>query len=158
MVNQKEIAYRINTNGCWICTSHKTTGIPPWNYPTFKRSLKRIKISRFMFEKHKKDIPKDKIIRHLCDNTPCINPDHLTFGTWQENMDDLVKSGNSLKGEKNPNSKLTTKTVDKIYDSILSNKKLAQRYNISIEQIRNIRTGRSWKHLCSKAWRDSRLA
>ena len=29
------------------------------------------------------------IVRHLCDNPPCINPDHLAVGTQADNLADM---------------------------------------------------------------------
>ena len=33
------------------------------------------------------------VIRHLCDNPPCVNIDHLQAGTQKENIGDAVDSG-----------------------------------------------------------------
>ena len=98
-----------------------------------------------MYEKYTNiKIPKGKIIRHLCNNTLCINPTHLLIGTPQDNMDDMIKSGNSLKGEKNPKAKLTFQKVKEILTEQISSSKLAEEYGISARQIRNIRSHKSW--------------
>lgn len=34
------------------------------------------------------DIPRGKLIRHLCNNKVCVNPEHLTTGTQKDNMAD----------------------------------------------------------------------
>lgn len=33
-------------------------------------------------------IPEGHVVRHKCDNPPCINPDHLETGSIQSNVDD----------------------------------------------------------------------
>ena len=50
---------------------------------------------------------------HHCDNIMCVNPNHLFLGTQQDNMDDMVAKGRSMKlaGEKNPHAKLTVAEV-----------------------------------------------
>jgi len=47
-------------------------------------------------------ISKDLKILHKCNNSKCVNPDHLYMGTHADNMRDLRDAG-SLKGENNPN-------------------------------------------------------
>ena len=42
-----------------------------------------------------------KEVRHSCNNPACCNPKHLIVGTHKENMEDMVRSGRSARGEKN---------------------------------------------------------
>lgn len=45
------------------------------------------------------ELPKDHpmVVRHTCGNRSCINPDHLVWGTIQENRLDDVKAGKNVK-------------------------------------------------------------
>ncbi|HFD2061483.1 TPA: HNH endonuclease [Serratia marcescens] len=57
-----------------------------------------------------------KVVRHKCDNPPCINPDHLELGTQGDNNRDRAKRNRSahLTGEKNGRAKLTQHQVNEI--------------------------------------------
>lgn len=33
------------------------------------------------------------VVRHRCDNAPCVRPDHLETGTQQQNVQDMVERG-----------------------------------------------------------------
>ena len=54
-------------------------------------------------------------VLHRCDNTFCVNPDHLFLGTHQDNMQDKMNKGrhvsNAPKGDECPSSKLTSEQV-----------------------------------------------
>jgi len=97
-----------------------------------------------------KEIPNNLIIRHTCDNPPCVNPFHLRFGTIQDNANDMKNRGRSLFGEKHPDALLTDEQVKNIlYDlyygkSIIS---IAKNYNVPEIIISKIANGHTRKHL-----------
>ena len=107
----KRIEWIINKNGCFVCVSHKKDKD---GYARIRNRYKTTGVHRFIYEECFGEIPKGMVVRHKCDNPSCINPEHLELGTPQDNANDMVKRGRSLKGEKNPKNKIKQKDIDKI--------------------------------------------
>lgn len=38
-------------------------------------------------------IPDGMLVRHSCDNPPCVNPFHLLLGTYEDNTQDCIRRG-----------------------------------------------------------------
>jgi ribosome-binding protein aMBF1 (putative translation factor) len=91
--------------------------------------------------------PAEMHVCHKCDNRKCLNPDHLFLGTHQDNMRDKGVKGR-VKGEANPNSKLTLGVVKDVVKAILegkSNPTIAKSCKVKHNQISRIRHGKAWK-------------
>jgi len=88
---KQRIEYEIK-NGCWECKGryYGSNG-----YPQIRVNHTKIyNIHRFIFIMEKNngvDLPRHIVVRHTCDNTKCINPDHLILGTQTDNMRDASK-------------------------------------------------------------------
>lgn len=78
--------------GCWLW-SGSTRGFKSHQYGTLNINGKNLSAHRLSFEVFKGSIPDGLHIMHKCDNTYCINPDHLVAGTRKDNMDDCVRKG-----------------------------------------------------------------
>ena len=100
----RPIQYYIDSNGCWICISHKKDQC---GYPVVTRNGKLWRGNRYSYTINKGDIPEGLVIRHTCDNPACINPDHLILGTQKDNVKDMLERDRfrDARGEKNPNFK-----------------------------------------------------
>ena len=90
-------------------------------------------------------------VMHSCDNPPCVRPSHLSLGTRQDNVDDMILKGrgNYSKGESNGKSKLTqmeVKEIKRVYKRIWGQQAaLAREYGVSREQINKIVNNKEWK-------------
>lgn len=116
----KEIKYKINDNGCWICSSHKPD---KWGYCNTSVKGKKYKIHRLVLENKLQRCLKPfphEVTRHKCDNKQCINPNHLEAGTPQDNSNDAVKRNRSPVGERNGTAKINKKKVLEIKSLLLN--------------------------------------
>jgi len=100
----------------------------------------------------KEEIPEGNIIRHKCDNSKCINPDHLELGTHADNMRDRDERGRTTRGTSHHSAKLTEGQVLEIYSQKgkTSLTSLSQRYGIAGTSISKIWKKQSWKHILPK--------
>lgn len=56
-------------------------------------------------------IPDGLLIRHSCDNPPCVNPAHLLPGTVADNSADMVERNRQARGLTHKKSKLRPEYV-----------------------------------------------
>jgi hypothetical protein len=97
-----------------------------------------------------------EVVMHLCDNPPCVNPQHLRGGTKIDNIADMWSKGRGskpprnphLRGEKAPWSKLKEKDVKLIRLLVkagFSQRVLAKVYGVSPATITLIKKRKIWK-------------
>ncbi len=102
---------------------------------------------RLSYKLHHGHIPEGMEICHRCDVRNCVNPRHLFVGTSADNHADMVAKGRELRGERNPQAKLTEAEVLAIRGSEQHSDELAQFYGVSREHVDRLRRGTSWAHL-----------
>ena len=74
--------------GCWIWTGWTDRD----GYGFANSGLnKRMRAHRFSALIHGLDMSKP-VVRHMCNNPSCVNPNHLATGTQQDNVDDMLSS------------------------------------------------------------------
>ncbi len=90
-------------------------------------------------------------VLHSCDNPPCVNPRHLRMGDPMANSLDKRARGRSNRGERHGHAKLTSADVLVIRAAYASGgvtqRELADRYDVSQSQISYVVTGRTWGHV-----------
>lgn len=136
----KPIQFKVLSNGCWECVSHRVDK----GYVMIERNGTSTTMHRWLYMKANPGFDKRLVVRHMCNNSKCINLDHLKAGTQKENIADRKNAGTYQYGEKNHQSKLSEKDVQAIRDSSKERKSLAELYGVSKRTIGNIKTGYSW--------------
>lgn len=112
------------------------------------QNRKQWKAHRLAYTVWKRAIPKGHLVRHKCDNPPCINPDHLVSGTNKDNNRDMFERGRDRAvGERNAAAKITEDDVRYIRASTETRKALAEKFDLHIDTIKGIRKRRYWKHV-----------
>jgi len=93
-------------------------------------------------------------VLHHCDNTVCVNPNHLFLGTRKDNILDMVNKQrqNTQKGSKHCNAKLTEDDVVEMMNGTITGKytriaDIVKSYNVSEVVIRKIFKGLLWKQV-----------
>jgi hypothetical protein len=102
-------------------------------------------------------IPPGMVVRHSCDNPPCINVEHLRLGTQADNMADAKERGRVHRpfghkrtvGSKHGMAKLTEADVV-IIKKLLgtqSQRSIAARFGVNQATISMVATGKRWSHV-----------
>ncbi len=133
-------------DGCWVWTAAKNCQ----GYGMFKvngRMRMAHRLSVGIIEE-RSEIP---VVRHLCNNPSCVNPDHLLPGTQAENLHDMRLAGRSLTGEKNHQSRLTEDDVREIRrkyrEGGVSQRALAAEFGVVQRTIATVVNRITWTHV-----------
>jgi len=89
-------------------------------------------------------------VRHLDGNKRNNRPDNLCWGTRKENGEDIVRLGQSTKGERNAMSKLSVTQVERIRKLCaagIPQKQIAMSFGVSQSNVSMVNTGRTWNHV-----------
>lgn len=145
----QEVYYKkcIKQDGCWAWNgNHDSDG-----YSTLYFNKKTLKGHRVSWIIHNGEIPGRLFVLHKCDTPPCTNPDHLFLGTPKDNWDDMIKKGRGCyKGSLASNAKLKEEEVIEIKKLLKTKMKrieIAQKFNVTLSAIKNIRQGKTWSHI-----------
>lgn len=103
---------------------------------------------RASFQAFRGQIPDGMEVCHRCDNTYCINPEHLFVGTHADNMQDAaLKKRFSACGAKNGFHRFSDEDIKAIRGSPMRVCDLARIYKASTSSISQIRNRISWRHI-----------
>lgn len=133
-------------SGCWLWTA----SINASKYGTLNRGPFRSALAhRFSYERFVGEVPDELRVCHSCDNTYCVNPDHLFVGTVRDNVYDRIKKGRSnyVHGEKIAAAKLREFEVADILRDRRPIAKIADSYGVHESTIEKVFKGVTWKHI-----------
>ena len=106
--------YVEKTPSCWIWKGSRRK--PGYGQKQFRGKLWQA--HRLIYTILKEEIPENKIACHVCDNPPCVNPDHIFIGTHKDNMQDASRKGR-LKGNRKPKRRRKGwKATGKYHDAV----------------------------------------
>lgn len=141
----------VTQTGCWEWAGERRV----WGYGTIRYLSGHVVAHRAAYETWVGPIPEGHVVRHKCDNPPCINPDHLETGTYADNSRDMVERGRSSKvrGGDHHNAKLTwdeAQLVREAYKTgVFKQNMLAEALGVRRQVISDICSGKTYA-----AWRS----
>ena len=147
----KSINYPGNDFECWLWMKDLNFG-----YGIFHiNQIKKVRAHRFIYECYYGPIPPGLLVMHSCDNPRCCNPEHLSIGTTQDNVDDKIRKNCQAVGSKNGFSTLTEDEIIDILEGIKNDKfktrsQICQQYSISNQTIYMILNRKRWQHVTNK--------
>lgn len=89
------------------------------------------------------------LVCHKCDNTKCVNPDHLFRGSCKDNTTDMIQKGRARFEDRHPRSKLKSWMIPKIREMKKEGKPLSlisHIYEVDKTTIRAIFLGKTWRN------------
>jgi hypothetical protein len=114
---------------CWVWTGAISVG-----YGRFTMLHATIIATHFSLYAHGIKIPHGKEACHICDNPPCVNPNHLFVGARLENIHDCIN-----KGRRPGYNCISREMIQQIRNSTSPSLALASQFGISAEAVRRIR-------------------
>ncbi len=89
-------------------------------------------------------IPKGLVVRHTCNNPLCVNPVHLSIGTHQDNMNDMVAAGRAAIGS---GRKLSDEKIAMIVGMRIrgaTQQAIADEFDVSLKTVQLILNNHTW--------------
>jgi HNH endonuclease len=133
------------SNYCWEWTGAQSDG-----YGLIRLYGKALFVHRLVAELHYGEPPHNAVVMHICDNPPCIRPDHLKYGTQLQNMQDADKKDRRHRGSRMKNAKLNEELVAILRTRVANGESqvsLGAEYGINPGLINHAVNRRTWKHV-----------
>lgn len=131
---------------CWPWTASLLTD----GYGNFRFEGKAWPAHRWLWVQTHGPIPDGLVVRHVCDNPPCVNPAHHLIGTKADNKRDEVERGRNAYGSRNGWARLREADVAQIKYRLRAGERrddIAADFGVCKSTVSHIATGRSWSHV-----------
>ncbi len=122
---------------CWTWVGQKDKD----KYGMLRVGSTIMRAHRFSYILHRGEIPDGLLALHTCNNTLCVNPNHLYLGTHDDNMEDRKESGHYATGENHPMAKLSNEQAEQVRMATGTYEEIGGRFGISKYQVGNIKRG-----------------
>lgn len=133
--------------GCWYWTAYKDRQ----GYGQFRLDGRLRQAHCVSYELFVGPIPEGLLVRHMCHNPSCVNPNHLKVGTDDDNKQDMIDADRQAKGADNGNAKLTEDQVREIRQRYaeggVTQTALGAEYGITYPVVNKIVRGEIWTHV-----------
>ena len=134
-------------DGCWS-----------WKAARFSKGYGQFTLGEFNHRAHRVshwnfngEFDETLDVMHSCDNPWCVNPEHLSHGTNQDNRTDSVNKKRHNIGSKNGNASLTDEKVLKMRELFetgnFTKSELSRMFNISPAVAGGVIDRKSWNHV-----------
>jgi hypothetical protein len=138
---------------CWIWTA-STNGRGYGQLGRGGRGDGYVYAHRYSWELSNGSIPNGMSVLHRCDQSRCVNPDHLFLGTQKDNMRDASRKGRlavgtRVCGEATGTAKLTALDIRIIrrLSGRLLQREIAEMFHIAQTNVSMIVQRHSWRHI-----------
>lgn len=138
--------WKTSDTGCWVWQGP----VDDKGYAQMSVSSRLVKGHRVAYEHWNGPIPDGLVVRHTCDNPPCINPDHLITGTLADNIQDKVDRNRQARGTGTSAAKLVEQQVLEIRERRAGGctlRVLALEYGVSEATVSHIALRKTWTHI-----------
>lgn len=140
---------------CWLWQRSTTSE----GYGSYWHKGKFIGAHRFVYTALLHTLDTKTVVCHRCDNTKCVNPNHLFTGTQAENIKDMINKGRGdhllypinrptfKLGHIPQSAKLKPSDIPLIKNRIAQGEQvssIAKSYNVGTTAIYDIKNGQSW--------------
>ncbi len=134
-------------SGCWLWFGANTGEANP--YGAMKVGKKNQLAHRISYELFCSSVPNGMHVLHRCDNSYCVNPEHLFLGSHAENMSDMKTKGrgNACRGVEHVKAKLTPEKASEIRQLVASgktHKEVTAIYGVSRGLVSMVVRGEMW--------------
>lgn len=136
-----------STNACWEWTGARRKGYGVVSVQSSRNRDAHIVAWELA---NGRPVPSGMVIRHSCDNPPCVNPAHLLLGTHRDNVRDKVERDRQSKGVDHGLSKLSAADVQAIRQLAargVRQRRIADDFGISQSNVSLIANRKGWQHV-----------